>query len=298
MFCRQVSITDPEMKTIKLLSAIIRKYITASENSKDQYCKLLSETLGIISGMKHLYTSDEMGKVIFKLQNLFISESAVTDKRLSKCKPNLAAFVAGLGHIEFEETDNNISKESASRELFHMLLKERHWVIAHLAITAFGYFSARTNCNELWRFVPQDAALSFDLEFGKDANEETFMSEFKVFLDKEAANIKNTPDGNEIAMLVKEGLMLKQMVQKMITIDSISMEIDDIKESNKKRKLPDGISEGVSLLQNGLKAISDGITLWKQSRLDYSDIHGEFLTRFSQLEDAVEQMASTISETK
>lgn len=146
------------MKTIKLLSTIINKYNTSSDNSKDQYRKLLSETLEIISSMKHLYTSEEMGRVILQLQSLFISKSAVTDSVMSKCKPNLAAFVAGLGHIQFEETDNNNSKVSASWELFHMLLKERHWSLAHLSMTAFGYFSARTSCNELWRFVPPDAA--------------------------------------------------------------------------------------------------------------------------------------------
>ncbi|PWA39124.1 hypothetical protein CTI12_AA574900 [Artemisia annua] len=81
------------------------------DNSKDQYRKLLSETLGIISSMKHLYTSDEMGRVILQLQTLSISDSG-----LSKCKPNLVAFVAGLGHIQFEETDNNNSKVSAKHK--------------------------------------------------------------------------------------------------------------------------------------------------------------------------------------
>jgi hypothetical protein len=65
-----------------------------------------------------------------------------------------------------------------------MLLKERHWALAHLSMTAFWYFSARTSCNELWRFVPPDAALLFDLESGVDVNDERFMSEFKVFFEK------------------------------------------------------------------------------------------------------------------
>ncbi|GJW87792.1 RNA-directed DNA polymerase, eukaryota, reverse transcriptase zinc-binding domain protein [Tanacetum coccineum] len=52
----------------------------------------------------------------------------VTDYELSNCKSNVAALVAGLGHIQFEETHNNL-KVSADRscEIFHMLLKERHW---------------------------------------------------------------------------------------------------------------------------------------------------------------------------
>ncbi|KAJ0903445.1 hypothetical protein HanPSC8_Chr07g0269921 [Helianthus annuus] len=283
----QVSISDTEVKTVRFSTAMIQKYNNTRDNSKDQYLKLLSETLGIISSMKHLYSSDEMEKLMLELRNLFISNSGT---ELTKCKPNLAAFVAGLGHIEFEESDDNL-KVAASWELFHMLLQERHWALAHLAITAFGYFSARTSCNELWKFVPEDAALSFDLELGKDANEERFMSEFKVFLDKEAANLKTSPGENEAALLVKEGLVLKQMVEKMI---SDGMEVDEITRVNKKRKFPDGISEGVSLLQNGLRVIANGITLWKQNQLDYSDINGEFLTRFSHLEDAVGHMAASI----
>ncbi|GJU02005.1 RNA polymerase II assembly factor like protein [Tanacetum coccineum] len=255
----EVSISDTEMKTIKLLSTIIHTYNTSSDNSKDQYRKLLIEILGIISSMKHLYTSDGMGR----------------------CKPNLAAFVAGLGHIQFEETDNN-SKVSASWELFHMLLKERHWALAHLAMTAFGYFSALTSCNELWRFVPPDAALSFDLESGVDVNDERFMSEFKVFFEKEVANVKTTPGSNELALHVKEGLLLKQMAHKMMTIDSDAMEIDDTTQTNKKRKFPDGIGEGVSLLQNGLRIIASGL----------------LMASMAANSDAVGQMAATISQTK
>ena len=37
-----------------------------------------------------------------------------------------------------------------------------------------------------------------------------------------------------------------------------SLEIDE-KKLNKKRKLLDGISEGVELLQSGLKVIDDGV---------------------------------------
>ncbi|GJV16048.1 hypothetical protein Tco_1361371, partial [Tanacetum coccineum] len=56
--------------------------------------------------------------------------------------------------------------------------------------------------------------------------------------------------------------------------------------------------EGVSLLQNGLRIIASGLSAWQQNQLDYSHLHGEFLTRFSNLEDAVGQMAATISQTK
>ncbi|GJX13631.1 hypothetical protein Tco_0205389 [Tanacetum coccineum] len=63
----------------------------------------------------------------------------------------------------------------------------RRTALGFSSSTAFGYFSARTGCNELWRFVPPDAALSYDLESGVDVNDERFMSEFKVFFEKEVA---------------------------------------------------------------------------------------------------------------
>ncbi|GJX67899.1 hypothetical protein Tco_0303626, partial [Tanacetum coccineum] len=65
--------------------------------------------------------------------------------------------------------------------------------------------------------------------------------------------------------------MLKQMAHKMMTIDSDAMEIDDSTQTNKKRKFPDGIGEGVSLLQNGLRLITSGLSFWQQNQLDYFD---------------------------
>lgn len=100
------------------------------------------------------------------------------------------------------------------------------------------------------------------------------------------ANVKTTPGSNELALLVKEGLLLKQVAHKMMTIASDAMEIDE------------GIGEGVSLLQNGLRANASGLSLLQQNQLDYPDLCGEFLTRFSKLEDAVGQMAATISQTE
>ncbi|GKG28837.1 hypothetical protein Tco_0416202, partial [Tanacetum coccineum] len=96
-----------------------------------------------------------------------------------------------------------------------------------------------------------------DLESGVDVNDERFMSEFKVFFEKEVANAKTTPGSNELVLHVKEGLLLKQMAHKMMTIDSDAMEIDDTTQTNKKIKFPDGIGEGVSLLQNGLRIIKE-----------------------------------------
>ncbi|XP_075664305.1 uncharacterized protein LOC142633929 isoform X1 [Castanea sativa] len=289
----QVSMPNIDAKTLKFLGSIIHNYRnTLDQLTKDHYCKLLSETLGIISNMKHLYAAVEMEEVILGLKSLFISGLTASDTQLYQCKPNLALFVAGLGHMEITESDES-AKCSAVWELYHMLLREKHWALIHLAITAFGYFAARTSCNQLWRFVPQTAALSYDLS-GDEANEERFMSELKAFLEKEMALLTITPSSEQLGLLVRDGLMLKEVVRKFSEIDANAMRcermvIDEEKQLNKKRKLPDGISEGVELLQSGLKVIDDGLFEWQQNHSAIA-LNAKFLTHISRLKDAVAQL--------
>ncbi|KAL3828344.1 hypothetical protein ACJIZ3_017146 [Penstemon smallii] len=291
----QVSLSDSDMKTLKFLVAIIRKYKMSTDTAiKDNYRALLGELLGIISNMKHLYSSDEMEGVILELQKLFISKPELSDCQLFLCKPNLAYFMAGLGHVELADSD---ARSLAEWELYHMLLRERHWAFVHLAITAFGYFAAHTSCNELWRFVPQDAALSYDLESGNEADEERFMSELKVFLEKERACPILQANLDQLEVLVKEGQMLKEIVQNNITINLETticdmMEIDDEKQPNKKRKFPDGICKGVELLQNGLKIMVDGLSQWQQNQCNSTEVHKKFLSHFSRLEDVIAHLVS------
>ncbi|KAI9398369.1 hypothetical protein POPTR_003G175300v4 [Populus trichocarpa] len=286
---QQVSISDVDVKTLKFLVAIIRNFRNPVEKIMKEHChELLSEMLGIVSNMKHLYKSDEMEGVLLELQNLFVSGPAASNTQLYQCKPYLALFMGGLGDMEMTESDD-CAKSSAVWELYHMLFRERHWALVHLSIAAFGYFAARTTCNQLWRFVPQNASLSYDLVSGNEASEERFMSELKAFLDKEAA-LTTTPSIEQLELLVKEGMMLKEMVQKISGIDAMecqSMEIDVDSVSNKRRKLPDGISKGLELLQNGLKVIGDGISQWQENHCESSELHDKFSSHLSRLEDVV-----------
>lgn len=246
--------------------------------------------------MKHLYASNEMEQVIVELGDLFISGPAAMDAELYQCKPDLTLFMAGLGHMHIPETDRN-PMTSAAWELYHMLLRERHWALIHLAMTAFGYFAAHTRCDELLRFVPHDAALSYDLKSGDDTNLDRFMSELKACLDKERALLTITPSFGQLELFARDGLILKEMCQKISTInaercESMDMEVDGggKKQSNKKRKLPDGINKGMELLQSGLKVIADGLSQLQQNQLGSSELQDKFLTNFSQLEDQITQL--------
>ncbi|KAF2314105.1 hypothetical protein GH714_022265 [Hevea brasiliensis] len=282
-----VSISDVGMKSLNFLVTIIRNFRNpADQLMKEHYHKLLSETLGIVSNIKHLYKSDEMEEVILELQNLFISGPAASDPLLYQCKPYLALFMGGLGEMEMSESDD-CAKSSAVWELYHMLFREQHWALVHLAIAAFGYFAARTSCNQLWRFVPQNAALSYDLLSGNEATEERFMSELKAFLEKERALLTITPSFEQLELLVKEGLVLKEMVQKISNKAMEREEIDADIQSNKRRKLPDAISKGVELLQSGMEVISDGISQWQQNQFEFSEHDDKFLTHIYQLKDVI-----------
>ncbi|KAL1294880.1 hypothetical protein HN51_055717 [Arachis hypogaea] len=287
----QVGLSDIDARTLKFLVSITCNYKSSEDKAiKDQCLRLFSETLGIISYLKHLYASNDIGQVIKAVENIFISDSE-PPANLYICKPNLAHFMSGLIHMEMLESDDD-AKSRAAWELYHFLLRERHWAFIHLAMTAFGYFAARTKCNQLWRFVPQDAALAYDIVSGVEANKERFMAAFRTFLNKETALLTVAPCPDQLELLIREGLMLKQMVRKFSAIAEErqrfeSMEIDDKNQSNKKRKLPDGISRGVELLKSGLKILGDGLSQWQPNQFDTNELHVKCMTQISQLEDVI-----------
>ncbi|KAK1566724.1 hypothetical protein Q3G72_003410 [Acer saccharum] len=225
---------------------------------------------------------------------LLLEGSAVSDVQFYQCKAELALFLTGIANIKMSESDD-CAKSVAVWELYHMALRERHWALVHLALAAFGYFASRTNCTQLWKFVPQDAALSYDLVSGNEPNEGRFMSEFKVFLDKELALVTVAHSSEQLELLVKEGLMLREITQKVSDIKleptgCENIETDGGIQRNKRRKLPDGISKGVELLQNGLKVIGDGISQWQQNQSDSIELQDKFLTQLSCLEDVISQI--------
>ncbi|KAL2325030.1 hypothetical protein Fmac_024088 [Flemingia macrophylla] len=281
--------SDIDRRTFKLLVAISSNYRSAVDSViKDHLLQLFSETLGITSYLKHVYKSTDIEGAIIQIENIFLSEPPAV---LYKCKPHLAQFLAGLVHMEISESDDD-AKSCAVWELNHLLLKERHWALIHLAITAFACFAAGTSCKQLWRFVPQDAALSYDIVSGVEATKETFMAEFGKFLKKEIALLTIAPSPEQLELLEREGLVLKQMVQKIPAVAEERerceiMEVDHENQSNKKRKLPDGICRGVELLKSGLKIIGDGLSQWKLNHFDTTELHTKYLTQFSQLEDVI-----------
>ncbi|EPS66751.1 hypothetical protein M569_08023, partial [Genlisea aurea] len=293
----QVNLSDSDMRTLKVLVGVIQKYRTAQENGARDSCRLiLGELLGIVSNMKHLYSSDEMEQVILELQNLLISKPEATsssDAQLFTCKPNLTSFMAGLAHVTFSEDDNEGRRavNSAAWELYHVLLRELHWALVHLSITAFGYFASHTSCNELWRFVPDDAALAFDLDSGNNADEDRFMCELRSVLEKEMASPSILASPENVSMLMNEIRIMKQKLKQRGNPPCHTMDVDQ-ESSCKKRKFPDGISRGVEMVRSGLKMMGDGISQWRQQQQDRHEVHELFLSHYSRLEDAIAHLVS------
>lgn len=292
-FCSHANMQEIDNRTLKFLVSVIRYYRSTEDRKlKDLSRKLLSETLGIVSKMSYLYESDDMDHVVVELQNLFLSSRTSIDNHLYECKPNLALFMAGIGHMYLPEGDES-PKCIAVWELYHMLLRERHWAFVHLAISAFGYFAANTVCTQLWRFVPPDATLSYDLDSGMNSKEGMFMNELKVFLDREIALIALKPSLELQLALIKEGLILKDLLDKVLDIDQEPMECEEVKvdpdnRTKKRRKLPENISKGVELLQNGLRVIGDGLSQWQTNEPDEFQ---KLLKHYSCLEDVINQLS-------
>ncbi|KAJ1298830.1 hypothetical protein BS78_01G483700 [Paspalum vaginatum] len=275
----------------KFTIALINMYETAPDSSKDHLAKHISSMLDIISNMRHLCAFSEMEKLTLQLQTLFLSNSDNSNAVLSQCKPSMASFMAILGHLNVSEDEAN-KLCSAMCDLYHLLLKERHWALIHLAMDSFGYFAARTSFTQLWKFVPGDAALSYNASTGASIDENGFMLELRAYLQKEAALHTDYWSAEEIRLLVSEGSALKKLVESYSEVPVVSEpeKAPIMKDVSKKRKMPDGICEGMVLLQNGLKVMRGAF-----NEADFGELKDRFSAHLSRLEDAVSQIKTSLS---
>uniref|UniRef100_A0ACD5TUG4 Uncharacterized protein n=1 Tax=Avena sativa TaxID=4498 RepID=A0ACD5TUG4_AVESA len=274
----------------KFSISLINLYKTAPDSSKDHLAQIISSILDIISKVRHLCPFYQIEKLTLELHTLFISSSDNSKAALAQCKPSLASFMSMLGHLNYNEVDANAIC-SAMLDLYHLLVRERHWALIHLAMGSFGYFAARTSFTQLWKFIPGDAALSYNTNTGVDIDENGFMSELRAFLQKEAALRADKWSEEQIRFLVSEGRALKKLAE---TACEIPLAPEPEKKTvisevvnTKKRKIPDGIGEGMALLQNGLKVMRNAL-----DDTDSAELKDRFATHLSRLESAVSQIAS------
>ncbi|XP_020570881.1 uncharacterized protein LOC110018014 [Phalaenopsis equestris] len=273
---------------LKFTTTVIQKYRKAGQGMKNQYAKLLGAILELFSIAKHLYGYVEMREIILELQKLFVE----SDASLSQCQPYFASFMACLCHIQIEEDAEN-PLSAAIWHLYHFLLRERHWAFVHLAIAAFGYFAARTSCTQLWRFVPSNAALSFEFTTGREANYDIFMNELKGFLEKEGALCEASPCKEQLSFLFNEGIALikltkiSNILQDVPAMQTVETNCPGKRARKKRRQLPDGICEGMDLLQNGLKIMKNALL-----QPDSKEFMEEFSAHISCLNDVISHLVS------
>uniref|UniRef100_A0A0E0CV48 Uncharacterized protein n=1 Tax=Oryza meridionalis TaxID=40149 RepID=A0A0E0CV48_9ORYZ len=311
---KDVTIDEKSIATMfKIATSLINLYRTSPDSSKNLLVKHISSILVIITHMRHLCAFSELEKLTLELHTLFMSSFDNSNTAISQCKPSMASFMAILGHLNTTEDDAN-PLCSAMWDLFHFLLRERHWALIHLAMGSFGYFAARTSFAQLWKFVPVDAALSYTCT-GVDIDEDGFMSELKAFLQKEVALRDDKWSEEQICSLVSEGRMLKKLVESCLEIPlvpepekvSITNDVktkkrkmpdgicegmpENVSVTNdvetKKRKMPDRICEGMMLVQNGLKIMRSAL-----SETDFAELKDRFAVHLTRLEDAVSHLAS------
>ncbi|KAJ8459485.1 hypothetical protein OPV22_032411 [Ensete ventricosum] len=272
---------------------VIHGYKSAIDLKKDIFATLLSATLVIISNMRNFYGSAKMERLIVELHTLFMQCPTDADGMLYQCKPSLAYFMASLSHMEIAEGEGQ-TLCTAVWDLYHMLLRERHWAIVHLVIVAFGYFAARTSCTQLWRFVPHDATLSFDTHTGTEANEDRFMSELKCVLEKEVALCDVTPSKEQLHLL-QEGIVLRKLGKVACNNSKVSgskqLEIDKNSVKNRKRKLLDRICEGMELLQSGVKVMNDAL-----AQSDATDLKDTLSSHILCLEDVISHLVGSTNQ--
>ncbi|XP_078439883.1 holliday junction resolvase [Wolffia australiana] len=216
---------------------------------------LLSPAMAIISRLYQPYHHRDMEDLIKALPTVSLS---------SELKPALATFMAGLCRTEMREKEDDPASASAWA-LSHILLRERNWAFLHLSLDGFGYFAARTSCTQLWRFVPLDAALAYDLETGENPSEERFMSALKAFLERESGG------GDGIQALRREAAgLLKRLPG------------EETGGKRKKREIPEEVILGISAVRNGFDLLLKGL-----SREDGVDLREQLASQLSALREVV-----------
>ncbi|GJN30281.1 hypothetical protein PR202_gb18574 [Eleusine coracana subsp. coracana] len=222
-----------------------------------------------------------MFKFTISLINMYGTASDNTKYHLAKNISSMLDIISNTRHLSMWD-------------LYHSLLKERHWPLIHLAMDSFGYFAARTSFTQLWKFVPGDAALSYNASTGTSIDENGFMLELRAYLQKEVALHTDRWSAEEqICFLVSEGRALKKLVEAYSEIPVVEPEkaVITTDVGTKKRKMPDGICEGMVLLQNGLKVMRTAF-----DEAEFAVLKDQFAAHLSRLEETVSQIASLSDE--
>ncbi|MCO5568443.1 hypothetical protein L7F22_022142 [Adiantum nelumboides] len=263
-------------------------------------CGIKSQSLKYLSGIWQKMQPEEIQSVIVPLRNLIVTKNFSESEEL-QIKLSLAEALAGLGEVSMPE-DETDPTNCALWELYHVILRERHWAYAHLALASFGYFVAHTSWNELWRFVPSDAALAHDGENVSLAKESIFMTSLRRFLEKEV--VCTTSSKSDEKTVQQEGELLEtsmlefyQVADKSHTmeaqgmVDCCDMNVDSgVHTDPIESSLPPEISNAMSMLREGLLLLKEKLPTWFKESGQNSEQQQHMHEQLSLLVDVIAQL--------
>lgn len=254
---------------------------TVQEAARLAICRnaeIVSHALQLIPHVQHLLDPLYLQTLLPKLYDCCVVPSrGTTSKELKQALPE---FLANLSDIVMTEEEENPAMR-ALWGLFHLVLKETHWALVHMGLASFSHYAANTSCQELWRFVPHDAALARKAR-GDDVTGDVFMSALKSFIEKEGAENSLAPSDEEVQLLRSEGALLHKFTDNGVSrrienVDLDEMEIDSvIKDSAEVNLTLDMICRGTAVLKDilpsWLAAKGSGSHQWQSIRMRLADL--------------------------
>ncbi|XP_024530174.1 uncharacterized protein LOC9659504 isoform X1 [Selaginella moellendorffii] len=225
---------DVSNKISKLLLSIIDKAAVGSP--------LLSKAVLGLARLKAVFSDSDIENAVITLKDKLSSHHEQLEDR-PELKIHLPELLTSLADITFQEEEPD-SQIQAIWKLYHLALAEKHWALVHAGLTSFSEFAATTSCNDLWRFLPADAALSFDSS-GDTVMEDGFMAAVRLFLEKATDRTALSMSDGDLELLREECESQRASQDKLLRQTGTAKQ----EQGNEATAAVTKIREGIALLQ-------------------------------------------------
>jgi hypothetical protein len=150
-------------------------------------------------------------------------------------KPAIADFLATLSSVPMPDSGPELQ---ALVELYHVLLREDHWALAHLALVSFSHFAATSPYVDLWRLVPTDAVAGrFEGNLAGDSLSDSgqeldgFMRSLQAFLERSVGNSFSLSGPDELRVLEEDAKSLEERAREKLVVQSTGVPDIDLNEA-------------------------------------------------------------------
>ncbi|CAM6127138.1 unnamed protein product [Calypogeia fissa] len=255
--CRGESIEDKYLEEIKQ----IVRHLISSYTLDHNYSRMLhnegviAPTLELIPHVLHLLDPTILEELLPRLLEVCLTTPGSSSSK--ELKQSLPEFLANLSAPE----DESNPAMKALWGLYHLALRQKPWALMHMGLQSFAHFAAHTSCQELWRFVPQDAAI-----VSNGNGDDDFMTSLKVFIEKECALLSLTSTGEELRMLRTESNLQQQKHKRTLSAlrkqKHVEMNARFQKSTKPSTKPPSGtsdIQEAVAMLCKGIGVLKERV---------------------------------------